>query len=135
MNSHRSLFFRLLLLVVLGLTACSSVFAAAPGLDFTTRNSSKVDLDWVRVTWGEWQIPSGILGVGIYKVQLNTDRREPPKTDVATVTFVEESSRQRHTIQVDMAKVREAMKDGVYMVTFDITALDHADVTIKQEKK
>ena len=130
---HRHLHLLLIALIAFSLTSCSTP-SRFPVLNFTTHNATSTDLNWVTINWGEWQISSGVLSAGIFASQYYPVRREPPHSDSASLTFIEDSSRQRHNIPLNVSEVRQ-LRDGIYMVTFRITSLTNADVVIKPEKR
>src|SRR5258706_11445264 len=68
-------------------------------LNLSVRNNTKMALDRMKVEWDGPYIPGGIMPPGKSSTAVGV---EIPKSDSATLSFVEEDSRKSHSIRLDV---------------------------------
>ena len=99
-------------------------------LDISLRNDTATPLDWVELKWDGPYVPGGILSPGIVSTSVDVS---PPKSDVATITFVEKTSRKQHKITLDVSGFK-SLHSGKYDAVLAITSLDGANLIIHAEQ-
>jgi len=109
-------------------TSCSSPRETLH-LNVSLRNDTTIPLDWVKLQWDGPFVPGGILSPGTEKTSVGV---LAPKSDFATISFVEDSSRKPHKITLDVSPLK-ALHAGKYDAVIAITALDRASLSVSAE--
>jgi hypothetical protein len=111
------------------LLSCNGGKSDSLKLSISLRNDTAVSLDWMEIKWDGPYVPGGIMRPGKESMASNV---QAPKSDVATISFVEESSRKPHTIKLDVSRIK-ALSSGTHYVVLAVTALDEAKVFINAQ--
>ena len=111
------------------LVSCSGGKHERLQLSISLRNDTVVSLDWMEIKWDGPDVPGGIMSPGNEKM---ADDVQPPKSDVATISFVEQTSRKPHTIKLDVSRIK-ALRSGEHYVVLAVTSLDEAKVFINAQ--
>ena len=98
-------------------------------LSISLRNDTAVPLDWMEIQWDGPDVPGGVMSPGNEKMASDV---QPPKSDVATISFVEKTSRKPHAIKVDVSGIK-ALRSGEHYVVLAVTSLDEAKVFINAQ--
>jgi hypothetical protein len=95
-------------------------------IETSIENASKHDLDWVRVAWDGPNFSAGILRVGTFSTDVHLRWPFVPK---ARLTFVDDKSRERHSIDLSLKAMNEEIQAGrCRAVTIRILDHDKAEV-------
>ena len=95
-------------------------------IETSIENASKHDLDWVRVAWDGPSFSAGILRVGTFSTDVHLRWPFVPK---ARLTFVDDKSRERHSIDLSLKAMNEEIQAGrCRAVTIRILDHDKAEV-------
>ena len=113
------------------LVSCSVHQREPVVLDIALQNATSIDLDWMKVDWDGPYVPGGIVPRGKSKTTLGA---EPPKSDSATITFVEDVGRQPHTIKLDVSRLK-TLRSGHYRVTLSVSSLTEAKLVVDEHTK
>jgi hypothetical protein len=60
------------------------------------------------------------------------DDVQPPKSDLVTISFVESTNRQPHTIKLDVSRIK-SLRSGRHFAVLAVTSLDEAKLYINAE--
>ena len=79
-----------------------------------------------------WAIAGGgILSAGVEKTTLDVS---PPRSEVAVVTFVEETVGKPHTTRLDVSRLRR-LSPGLYDVSIAIVSLDSLELRVRKREE
>jgi hypothetical protein len=116
-------------LIIWLLVSCSGSRHERLQLSISLRNDTAVSLDWLEIQWDGPDVPGGIMSPGNEKM---ADDVQPPKSDVATISFVEKASRKPHTIKLDVSRIK-ALRSGKHDVVLAVTSLNEAKLFINAQ--
>jgi hypothetical protein len=116
-------------LIIWLLVSCSGSRHERLQLSISLRNDTAVSLDWMEIQWDGPDVPGGIMSPGNEKM---ADDVQPPKSDVATISFVEKASRKPHTIKLDVSRIK-ALRSGKHHVVLAVTSLNEAKLFINAQ--
>ena len=113
------------------LAGCSHTPPRRAFVTVDVRNESHVPLDWVKVFSGERQLfYSGILIPNTEKTRLDYVWWKMP--DLATITFVDEQTRQRFNVEISLSEANARVEGGTCKrVTIRILSYERADVVLQ----
>ena len=118
-----------LLAISVTLVSCSGGKHERLQLSISLRNDTTVSLDGMEIEWDGPDVPGGIMSPGNEKM---ADDVQPPKSDVATISFVEKASRKPHAIKLDVSSIK-TLRSGTHYVVLAVTSLDEAKVFINAQ--
>ena len=129
---HIAHFVRFGLVVALFLfVSCSGQKTEPLHLDISIRNDTQIALDWMKIEWDGPYIPGGILAPGVSTTAIGV---ELPKSDVATLSFVEDVGRQPHSIRLDVSHLKR-LHSGRHEAVLSVVSLTEAKLLIDGEDK
>ena len=95
-------------------------------IETTIANASTNDLDWVRLKWEAPDMSAGILSQGISTTILDFPW---PNLSRATLTFVDDKTRQRYSINLSFDAANEKIRSQkCHRVTIRILSYEKAEV-------
>ncbi len=98
----------------------------AIAIETSIENASIHDLDWVRVAWDGPSFSAGILRVGTFSTDVHL---KWPFIPNARLTFVDDKTRERHSIDLSLKAMNEEIQAGrCRAVTIRILDHDKAEV-------
>ena len=118
-----------LLLSSIALVSCGGPNRPVLELSISLRNDTPLALDHMEIEWDGPDVPGGIMPAGNEKMAMDV---LPPRSDVATITFVETVTRQPHSIRVDVSRIR-ALRSGEHYAVIAVTSLDEAKVFVNAQ--
>jgi hypothetical protein len=114
----------LTLAVILLLAIVSGCSHSCIRMNITVKNEMPLGIDWAEVQWDGPSVVGGIISSGISKTTLDV---QPPKSDMAIITFVEDISHTPHTNRLDISRLKR-LAPGFYDVAFVIVSGDSAEL-------
>lgn len=116
------------LLATVALCGCAAISHQSRSLDISLRNDSGFPLDWMNVQWEGPTLIGGSMPAGASKTTMDV---LPPSSDVAAVTFVEDRSRARHSIRLNVSRLK-GLAPGRHKVTIAVKSLTQAELLIDE---
>src|SRR4030095_656776 len=102
------------------IASCGGSSRSNVSLYISVKNETSLSLSSVEVAWDGPSLVGGILSAGVEKTMLDVS---PPRSEVAVLTFVEETAGKPHTNRLDVSQLRR-LSPGLYDATIAIVSLD-----------
>jgi hypothetical protein len=101
-------------------------------VDVSLKNVSTNALDWVKLKWPGSDIPGGILSPGISATTLSV---KWPYSTNATITFVDDKTRERFNVSVSLVDINLLLhQGGVKKVIFAIQSYSNVNLVASNER-
>ena len=122
--------YTIVLLMMIAMAGCNSgcngVQLQKTAVNITFTNASTNDLDWVRLKWDGPYAAAGILLQGNSKGVIDL---QWPYLSAATLTFIDDKTRQRYNIEISFAEANQKIHLGkCHLVTIRILSYDKVEV-------